>query len=70
MLSNSYFKSSLSTISIKSVNAMSLWYFLQSHFEVVLKIMTIAELFIVMNNDNSRIIYRNDNIARLVKLNQ
>ena len=48
MFSTSYFKSSLSTISIKSVNAMPLWNFSQSHFEVVLKIMTIAELFIVM----------------------
>ena len=31
-----------------SLNAMPLWDFLQSHFEVVLKIMTIAKLFIVM----------------------
>ena len=48
MFSTSYFKSSLSTISMKSVNAMPLSDFLQSHFEVVLKIMTIAELFIAM----------------------
>ena len=48
MFSAFYFKGSLSTISIKSVNAMPLWNFLQDHFEVVLKIMTIAELFIVM----------------------
>ena len=34
--------------SINSVNVMPFWDFLQSHFEVVLKIMTIAELFIVM----------------------
>ena len=32
----------------KSVNAMPLCDFLQSHFEVVLKLMRIAELFIVM----------------------
>ena len=48
MFSTSYFKSSLSTISIKSVNAMPPWDFLQSHFEMVLKLMTIAKLFIVM----------------------
>ena len=48
MFSISYFKRSLSTLSIKSVNAMPLWDFLQSHFEAVLKIMTIAKLFIVM----------------------
>ena len=48
MLSTSYFKSSLYIISIKRVNAMPLWDFLQSNFEVVLKIQTIAELFIVM----------------------
>ena len=48
MFSTSYFKSSLSTISIKRVNAMPLWDFLPSSFEVVLKIMTIAELFILM----------------------
>ena len=38
-----YFKSSLSTISMKRVNAMPL----RSNIDVVLKIMTIAELFIV-----------------------
>ena len=59
MFSTSYFKGSLSTILIKSVNAMPLWDFLQSHFEVVFKIMTIAELLIVENN-----------IARLIKLDQ
>ena len=48
MFSTSYFKKSLSTLSIKSVNAMPLLDFLQSHFEVVLKIMTIAKSFIVM----------------------
>ena len=48
MFSASYVKDSLSTISINSVNGMPLWDFLQSHFEVGLKIMTIAELFIVM----------------------
>ena len=47
-VSVSYFKGSLSAISINSVYAMPLWDFLQSHFEVVLKIMTIAELFIIM----------------------
>ena len=44
MFRPSYFKSSLSTISIKRVNAMPL----RSNIDVVLKIMTIAELFIVM----------------------
>ena len=55
---NFVFKSSLSTISIKRVNAVPLWDFCASDFEVTLKIVT-----------NSRIIYRNDNIARLVKVN-
>ena len=44
MFSTSYFKSSLFTISIKRVNAMPL----RSNIDVVLKIMTIAELFIVI----------------------
>ena len=48
MFSTSYFKSSLSTTSSKNINAMPLWDFLPSSFEVVLKIMTIAELFIIM----------------------
>ena len=48
MFSTSYFKSSLSAISIKSVNAIPLWDFLPSNFEVVLTKMTIVELFIVM----------------------
>ena len=60
MFSASHFKSSLSKISIKGVNAMPLWEFLQSHFEGVLKIMTIAELFVVMTVS----------IAGLVKLNR
>ena len=53
MFSASYFKSSLSTISIKRVNAMPLWDFLQINFRMVLKIMTIAELFIVMTTSPS-----------------
>ena len=43
MFSTSYFESSLSTISMQRVNAMPL----RSSIDVVLKIMTIAELFIV-----------------------
>ena len=38
---------------------MPLWDFLQSQFKVVLKIMTIAKLFII---------WANDSIASLVKL--
>ena len=45
---NVVFQKPLSTVSIKSVNAMPLWDFLPSNFEVVSKIMTIAELFIAM----------------------
>ena len=50
IFSTSYFKSFLSTISIKRVNAMplSVWDFLPRNFEVLLKIMTIAKLFITM----------------------
>ena len=54
-----HFKGSSSKISIKGINPMPLWDFLQSHFEGVLKIMTIAELFVVMTAS----------IAGLVKLN-
>ena len=53
-----YFKSSLSTISIKRVNATPLWDFCISDFEVALRIIIIAELFIVTA------------IARLVKVNE
>ena len=52
MFSPSYFKGSLSTILIKSVNSMPLWDFLQSHFEVVFKMITIAELFIVVTTSS------------------
>ena len=38
----------MNPISIKKVNAMPLWDFLPSIFEVVLEIMIIAELFMVM----------------------
>ena len=48
MFSTSYFESSLSTLSIKRVNATPLWDFLASDFGVVLKIIIIAELFIVL----------------------
>ena len=48
MFSTSYFKRSLSTLSINSVNAMPLWDFLQSHFDGGIE-----------NIDNSQIVYRN-----------
>ena len=55
MFSTSYFKTSLSTISINFLmilindfNAMPAGISSKGHFEVVLKIMTVAELFIVM----------------------
>ena len=50
MFSALYFKSSLPTISIKSVNACAgpLWDFLPNNFEVVLIIMTIAEIFVLV----------------------
>ena len=48
MFSTSYFRNSLSTFSIKRVNAMPLWDFCVSDFEVALKVIIIAELFIVM----------------------
>ena len=61
IFSTSYFISSLATISIKRVNAMPLWDFCVSHFEVVLKIIIMSELFNVMTinidnteNDHSR----------------
>ena len=53
MFSTLYFKSSLSTISIKKVNAIPLWDFCTSDFE---------------NDNKNPIIYRNDNVARLVKV--
>ena len=48
MFSTSYFKSSVSTISIKRVNAMPLWDFCESDFEAALKMIITAESFIVM----------------------
>ena len=44
----SNFQNSLSTFSIKRVNAMPLWDFCVSNSEVALKIIIVAELFIVM----------------------
>ena len=64
MFSTSYFKGCLSTILIKSVNAMPLWDFLQSPIEVVFKIMTIAELFIVVTTSPGQLSWINsDNVV-------
>ena len=57
LLSPSHFQNSLSTFSIDRVNRIALWDFYPSDFQRGLKIIIIAELFIV----------RNDNIARLVE---
>ena len=54
-LSPSHFQNSLSTFSIERVNEIPLWDFCASDSQSV------------ENNNYSRIIYRNDNIARLVK---
>ena len=56
LLSPSHFQNSLSTFSIERVNGIPLSDFYPSDFQRALK-----------NNNHSRIIYRNDNIARLVK---
>ena len=48
MLPPSHFRNSLSTFSIERVNLMPLWDFCASDFQRVLKIIIIAELFIVM----------------------
>ena len=56
LLSPSHFQNSLFTFSIERVNEIPLWDFCESDFQRVLKIIIIAEL-----------IYRNDNISRLVK---
>ena len=47
-LSPSHFQNSLSTFSIMRVNEIPLWDFYESDFQRVLKIIIIAELFIVM----------------------
>ena len=56
-LSPYHFQNSLSTFSIERVNEIPLWDFCASDFLRVLN----------ENNNYSRIIYRNDNIARLVQ---
>ena len=48
MLSFSHFKNSLSTFSIERVSGMLLWDLYVSDFQRALKIIVIAELFIVM----------------------
>ena len=48
MLSPSHFQNSLSMFSINRVNRMPLWNFCASDFQRALKIIVIAELFIVM----------------------
>ena len=48
LLSPSHFQNSLSTFSIERVNGIPLWDFCASDFQRVLKIIIIAELFIVM----------------------
>ena len=47
-LSPSYFQNALSTFSIERVNEIPLWDFCASDFQRVLKMIIIAELFIVM----------------------
>ena len=47
-LSLSHFQNSLSTFSIERVNEIPIWDFCASDFQRVLKIIIIAELFIVM----------------------
>ena len=47
LLSPSYFQNSLSTFSTERVNGIPLWDFYVSDFQRVLKIVIIAELFIV-----------------------
>ena len=54
-LSPSHFQNALSTFSIERVNEIPLWDFCTSDFQSV------------ENNNYSRIMYRNDNIARPVK---
>ena len=55
-LSPSHFQNSLSTFSIERVNEIPILGFLRERFSKSGE-----------NNNHSRIIYRNDNIARLVK---
>ena len=46
---------------------MPLWDFLQSHFEVVFKIMTIAELFIVVKTSPGQLSWINsDNVVKII----
>ena len=47
-LSPSHFENSLSTFSIERVNEIPLWDFCASDFQRVLKIIIMAELFIIM----------------------
>ena len=62
-LSPYHFRNSLSTFSIERVNEIPLWNFCTSDFQRVLKIIIIAELFIVMTISPGYLRHNNSNSA-------
>ena len=63
LLSPSHFQNSLSTFSIERVNGIPLWDFYASDFQRALKIITIAELFIVMKISPGKLRHNNSDNA-------
>ena len=63
LLSPSHFQNSLSTFSIERVNGIPLWDFCASDFQRALKIIIIAELFIVMTISPGQLRHNNSDNA-------
>ena len=60
LLSPLHFQNSLSTFSIERINEIPLWYFYPSDFQRALKIIIIAELFIVMTISPGQLRHKKD----------
>ena len=63
LLSPSHFQNSLSTFSIERVNGIPLWDFYASDFQRALKIIIIAESFVVMTISPGELRHRNSDSA-------
>ena len=63
LLSLSHFQNTLSTFSIERVNRIPLWDFYASDFQRALKIIIIAESFVVMTISSGELRHRNSDSA-------
>ena len=68
LLSPSHFQNSLPTFSIERINGTPLWDFYPSDFQRALKIIIIAELFIVITISPGYLRYNNNDNAEKLKL--